>query len=295
MRIIDKIKDFFFKTGIVPPDSPPDSKEFLDEINVIYSRGRATPPGLDPATIDKWVQEIRKFERPCRELILEAGDPGPHPITKIGGEPWWPVGEARPHCQDQGHPMVFMAQFLLSDIPGMEQRTNQLLSFHYCQECMYEGNMSWGWDDEENRGYEVKVFDNISDLKHDKKGILAEPALDSYKVKFADKQEIPEMDDWTHELDKHCPDDYPQGEDDFDEHVYPGLIHVARSKLGGWPTWVQHPLWPSCSEKQRMEFAGQIDWILGENTSWGGGGYAYLFVCPQSCKITKGELVILTT
>ena len=83
--------------------------------------------------------------------------------------------------------------------------------------------------------------------------------------------------------------------DDFDEQAYPGLAHVMRCKVGGWPSWVQNPEWPECPKSGRMMFVAQLDWDLGRETSWGGGGYAYLFACPGSCRAQSAELVIQTT
>ena len=41
---------------------------------------------------------------------------------------------------------------------------------------------------------------------------------------------------------------------------------------------MQGNVWPADEDGNRLVFAGQIDWVLGENSAWCSGGYAYLFV-----------------
>ncbi|MBK7976698.1 MAG: DUF1963 domain-containing protein [Deltaproteobacteria bacterium] len=90
------------------------------------------------------------------------------------------------------------------------------------------------------------------------------------------------------------PDDWWPG-DDLDEDLGYGFKHVKRSKLGGWPTWAQDAEWPECERCERMRFVAQLDWVIGAEAPWGGGGYGYLFVCSPGCPDRRGELVIQTT
>ena len=113
---------------------------------------------------DDFRQQLLENQRPTREMIITSGDPGCEPITKISGVPWWPTGLSRPTCGN-GHPMSFMAQFRLSDIPLFESQRDSLVSFHYCEQCSYEGNMSFGWNADYGNitGYDVSVLTDISD------------------------------------------------------------------------------------------------------------------------------------
>jgi len=90
---------------------------------------------------DGFRSKLMEYSEKTRELVLSAGDPGPKPVTKIGGPPWWPAGRARPTCA-KGHAMSFIAQVLLADVPALEQYSDRLLSFHYCDKCSKEGKMS---------------------------------------------------------------------------------------------------------------------------------------------------------
>jgi hypothetical protein len=57
------------------------------------------------------------------------------------------------------------------------------------------------------------------------------------------------------------------------------------SKLGGYPTWVQDPEVPTCSEcDAAMEFALQFDEQLAD-TNFGDGGVAYVFVCEHAARM----------
>jgi uncharacterized protein YwqG len=232
--------------------------------------------------------------RPTREFKVSEGGEGPLPVTKIGGEPWWPEGVSRPECKE-GHAINFVIQILLSDVPLPDMPANALLSFHYCNECTENGRMSFGCFDEENRGYDVTVLYDIHEAKADMKGLLASSLTKSYDISFRDLEEVPgglcedANIEWVN-----LPKDFPQGKDDFDEDIYPGLKHVSNSKIGGWPNWVQHPEWP-LDNGERYKFTGQLDWQLFEELPWCAGGYAYLFVAEDDDGRLKAELVIQVT
>jgi uncharacterized protein YwqG len=232
--------------------------------------------------------------KPTREFKVSEGGEGPLPVTKIGGEPWWPQGVPRPECKD-GHAMNFVAQILLSDVPLPDMPANALLSFHYCNECTENGRMSFGCFDEENRGYDLTILYDVHKAKADMKGLLAPSLTKSYDISFRDLEEVPgglcnDADiEWAN-----LPKDFPQGKDDFDEDIYPGLKHVSNSKIGGWPNWVQHPEWP-LNNGEPYAFIGQLDWQLFEELPWCAGGYAYLFVAEDDDGRLKAELVIQVT
>jgi hypothetical protein len=184
--------------------------------------------------------------------------------------------------------MAFLAQVQLSDVPTLAHDRN-LLSFHFCLECTYAGKMSYGRGDEQNRGYAVTRFAN-SEGAPDELGIVAEGCLPSVIVDFSDVDELPGLEDvWA--LDLKYPDELLGGED-LDENIGHGLVHVARCKLGGWPSWQQTPEWPTCHDGRRMSFVMQIDYEFGKASPWGGGGYACLFVCGTECDDRAADLVL---
>src|SRR5262249_20929120 len=53
---------------------------------------------------DDFQNQLREYTEKTRELVLTPGDPGPMPVTKISGTPWWPAGQPRPKCPN-GHAM----------------------------------------------------------------------------------------------------------------------------------------------------------------------------------------------
>lgn len=237
-------------------------------------------------------EALRPFIRPTRRLLLTPGDAGPAPVTKIGGAPWWPRDRPRPAC-GHGHQMAFIAQVRLSDVPA--HGDDALLSFHYCLECADEGRMSFGRSEAQagQDGYVVARI-AVDATGPDEKGIVAPTCLPSMGVAFAETDEVLGLEDaWALELEL-PPDLFSEGEDDLDENIGLGLVHVARSKIGGWPHWQQTPEWPTCSEGRRMRFVLQLDHELGEEAPWAGGGYAYLFACGPECVHPGGELVIQT-
>src|SRR5262249_48684289 len=139
---------------------------------------------------DDFQNQLREYTEKTRELVLTPGDPGPIPVTKISGTPWWPAGQPRPKCPN-GHAMSFVAQVLLADVPSLEKFSDQLLSFHYCDECSKEGKMSFGWRDPNHQGYDVTIHEVTAETSIDVLGLAAESIVDSYSVSFRDFEEVP--------------------------------------------------------------------------------------------------------
>ena len=192
-----------------------------------------------------WIRELKRQERPCLRMVLKPGDPGPVFATKIGGIPWWPKGLGRPRCSRRNHPMSFMSQIFLKDVPSLDS-DNTLLSFHYCEHCALDGFMAHGLSDPDPGGYDLRLFKADTKQHGDGLRVIARSSLLPYKVGFSKTLEIQGWEEYSNQVREKLPEDYPTLEDDLDENVYPGLIHVARCKVGGWPSWVQTPEWPKC-------------------------------------------------
>ncbi len=243
---------------------------------------------------EKFRNDMLKLAKPTRELLVQEGQEEPLPVTKVAGQPWWPKDIERPTCK-HGHSMNFIAQILLSDVPLPNMPENALLSFHYCDECTKNGQMSFGCFDTENRGYDLSIFFDIDKLNHDARGIVAPSLTKSYKVSFRNVDEVPGgLAEDTNIERINLPKDFPQGKDDFDEDIYLGLKHVSRSKIGGWPSWAQYPEWP-IEDGKRYIFLGQLDWKLFYGCPWCLGGYAYLFIIGEDKSKLKAELLIQVT
>jgi uncharacterized protein YwqG len=193
----------------------------------------------------------------------------------------------------KGHAMSFIAQVLLADVPALNEYSDKLLSFHYCDECSKEGKMSFGWGGPNSEGYDVTIHETTTETQMDGLGLLAESIVDAYSASFRDVEEVPGYAD-TCVLFTKRPEDYPAGKSDFDEEIYPGLIHVARSKLGGWPTWEQSPQWPRDRPQEWLGFVLQFDLHLCPNTPWCNGN-AYIFVKPSKEGGLRGEFVLQVT
>jgi hypothetical protein len=237
---------------------------------------------------------VRDSRETARTFELKPGDPGQVFATKIGGVPWWPKGQARPACREHRKPMSFIGQFLLSDVPEhAAERT--LVALHLCDACD-----SVGFDDK-GKGYEVTLIPFETNRQPDGLGTLGAlaPDIEQGTPVFTDVGDHMGIGDiW----------ETPLGND---EENY-DLIDIARYgtvepesgrmydqypnhegyKLGGWPSWQQSAGWPTCREGRTMRFIGQIDASVSSGVMWGGGGYAYLFVCPSACKQRHGELVV---
>ncbi|MEO6184553.1 MAG: DUF1963 domain-containing protein [Verrucomicrobiota bacterium] len=244
-------------------------------------------------TNEDFIQELATLRKPANRVHLESGNQEQAPITKISGVPWWPKNCARPTCK-HGHPMTFMAQILLKNVPAFPSDDRGILSFHYCEQCGYDGNMSFGFNDSVNQGYDVRVFEDLGNSSVDGLGALGESTLPNHSVSFSQFLEVPKIDDMTESLRSFLPEDYCGNSGDYEENDYNGLIHRPLLKLGGWPSWVQSAQWPTVGS-EKMKFVCQFDAIIGTRSTWGGGGFAYLFISPDGVFPRRGELVIQTT
>gem|GEM_PF-4556194 len=274
---------------------------------------RGFPPGLGRKRLSKG--KIHKpgkktknlfsdYLKPTRRMILEPGDPGQIPVTKVGGVPWWPYDLPRPKCQ-HGHYMSFIAQTRLSDVPGLGPQDPGLLSFHYCQECIPQGwerpDYEWKTPGDEHR-YDVRIFNEWQDMKPDGQGIIAEDVVDPHIVTFSDRLETPNWDDIReipelYSLARDLPD-YElefmlQSAYDFDESQFPEMVHIPVSKLGGWPSWVQHAEWPRDYPEEELIFVMQLS-PLSCNETWC-NGLAYLFIHPVSYRERKAKFMMQYT
>lgn len=266
----------------------------ISAVEALEISGQPVPRQKDraePVSRAEFKRQLLTHKRLTRQMRLRAGDPGCLPVTKISGLPWWPASRPRPRC-GLGHSMSFMGQVRLADVPGLEERS-ELISFHYCQQCAYDGRMSSGCHDDGAHGYEVTLLTPDEKMATDGLATVAEVVIPPHQVALRDVLEVPGYEQ-TSIMFPDLPDDYPGGEDDFDERIYSGCKHVARSKIGGWPSWVQSPQPPAIQKGEALHFVAQLDWELCEDASWAGGGYAYLFLITGDGGAARGELVVQT-
>ena len=259
-------------------------------------------------------------------MVAKQGAESAAPVTKIGGAPWWPKGTPRPVCHESNHMMEFVAQILLSDVPGFEHLRDHLYSFHYCRECMSAGRTSYGWmpvDESpqpipfpsigqrlvslfgiapipniapwlDSRSYNTTIFTHTNEIEPDALGCPADTLIVPKAFDFESMNEVP------------LPDDYPEGLCDPRDHTsfvdlpetgfeIGNLLHCHSSKLGGWPTWLQNAHYPTGIRDSRMRLVAQLDHKLVEHSAWGGGGFAYLFADLSSVYSPSAQLVVQTT
>ncbi|MBB6048955.1 DUF1963 domain-containing protein [Armatimonas rosea] len=262
-----------------------------------------------------------------RDWLLTPGDPGPLPVTKFAGVPWWPKGTPRPVCPE-GHTMGFVAQVRLADVPGWESDPG-LLSFHYCYECMWYGDMAFGWGDTESKSYAVTILypteqDGIDDL-----GSIGATDHKPYAVAFYDyslpvlRREHDEV--WYATLAEDDPEDAEAARERAEEEIqnfalreHYGLVHSGelpspgllpdtrdegvyradwseftpgsgnRSRLGGPPNWMQSAKFPINATGEPLLFVAQLDWVMANHSF-------YLFASPSDYSVRTGEMVFQST
>ena len=246
---------------------------------LIGSAMGVTTLGTSCGQNDDLSERLKKFNRPYARMNFSPSDPGPVPITKLSGAPWWPENVARPTCVD-GHKMSFIGQFRLDEVPNQQQPPS-LFSFHYCEQCMFDGTMPLGWEDEGHQlRYNLSIFPNL-DAPIDALGIVAESSISPLTPVLEQGVETLNIEDiW----------------EKFPETAVPGGIpglesipHENRNKLGGWPSWVQHPIRPVDKSRGVMWFVGQLDCVVCPDC------YTFLFASDVATGRQEAEMVLQTT
>ncbi len=231
-----------------------------------------------------FAKQLAEFNRPYARMVFSPGDPGQVPVTKLSGVPWWPANTPRPTCVD-GHKMAFVGQFRIDEIPGVDQPP-KLLAFHYCDECTYQGKMSWGWNDKGRQlRYHLTLFSDL-DSSVDGLGAVASSSISPQTSELEPGNETLNIEDiWEQFPETAVPGGIPDSDN---------IVHEERSKFGGWPSWVQHPERPEDEMGNEMHFVCQLDMHDCPNSAWA-TGYAYIFVSDSVDDDQKAELVIQTT
>jgi hypothetical protein len=175
----------------------------------------------------------------------------------------------------------------------------KMISFHYCQECAFDWEMSWGYLDElwENK-YNISVFNNFELLESDDLGIVSnfQPVPDLW-VELLSFVDVPSYEDKSEFCDENIEDwDVLDAFSEARDYFYEGINcpderlikykHYTESKIGWYPTWWQLPEYPN----KNMKFIAQIGGGIGDTCwcTW----TAYLFFDIEK---NKWELVIQTT
>ncbi len=232
-----------------------------------------------------FVKELTEYERPYRRMVFSFGDPGAVPVTKLGGAPWWPAGTERPICE-HGHQMLFIAQIRLDEVPGIElERPPTLLSFHYCEQCMADGNMAFGWHDKGRQlRYRVSLFTELEKTPIDELGIVVndcsreEPKLPT----FHDGVEVMCLSEiWEEFPGRDVPD-------------LQNIFNEERSKLGGWPYWWHEPEYPEDELGNPMQFVAQLHLEDCPDRAWACGS-AYLYVSEFTEDEPEAEFIMQST
>ncbi len=229
-------------------------------------------------------EKLKSLQREYAWLEFRPGEPGQIAQNKLYGAPWWPVGVPRPTCE-HGHTMDFMAQFRLDEIPGQKWPPT-LLSFHYCMQCSYDGKMAFGWkDDGRQRRYDVRIWKNL-DLTPDGLGQTTpwegtpQVATLNRGVETIGYEDVGRRFQASRFL-KRGPWELEHG------------FHDERSKIGGWPSWVQHPDRPEDDGAITMRFVAQLSGRSCPEATWN-CGYVYFFVSPFD-EDQQAEMVLQST
>ncbi len=148
--------------------------------------------------------------------------------------------------------------------------------------------MPFGW---EERGkqlrYKLSLFSELETTQVDGLGVAAESCVVAQTPEFHRGVETLNIDGiWKEFPETAVPYGVPEDS---------RILHEERSKLGGWPFWVQNPLRPEDETGEEMEFVAQLDMWTCPDSSWASGGYAYLFASAADLEEQEAELVIQTT
>lgn len=220
-----------------------------------------------------------------------------NPVTKFWGIPFWPKGLDRPIC-NKWHNLSFIMQINTDDV--FDFQDGNLVSFHYCEECTMEWDMSWWYLDEDNTNrYKISIFKDVNKIEKDSLWIVSKTTpIDELWVELKQIIDVPcyeDINDYciNNKYDDEIKDkffeltNFLDWEDVFIDKRFEWYIHSWETKLWWYPSWWQTPEY---FENTNMKFICQISWDLWD-TAWQTWA-AYLFVDMKS---SIWELVIQTT
>ncbi|MEX2682073.1 MAG: DUF1963 domain-containing protein [Candidatus Sigynarchaeota archaeon] len=235
------------------------------------------------ARIESLKTAVEGLQRPAWVPVVSSGD-GPPACSKFSGIPFLQEGEAWPVCTNCGRPMQLFLQLDLAGIPlEMQAATGfGILQLFYCVNrdpfCEVDCHAA--------DAFSASVMARIvqpNTTSHDHGVIL--PELDGY---FLAKRII----DWERVADYPGLEDLERRGIEFDGDSIKTILAIMQEnkwpspnpgdKLGGWPFWIQSPVYPECTTcGKEMHLVFQI---ASENNlpyMFGDDGIGQLFQCDD--------------
>jgi hypothetical protein len=243
----------------------------------------------DPVEPDVVDQLVARFGRPSFRPEIRHGD-GPLAASKFGGTPYLPAGEEWPVCPGCGEPMQFFVQLDLASLPEELSFSHRagLVQLFYCTgiepPCEVE-HAAWEpgarsvlarWLPPVAAGSAKRRKGQVPPHQgYPRRALGWKPAAVTRWTRIA--AEVPGYGE---------PLGDPAASELLDEHfddLYERDV-VARTgdKLGGWPAWVQDPVYPRCELCERpMRYLLQLEsgGLCGHQ--FGDLGAGHLFQCDE--------------
>lgn len=216
--------------------------------------------------------------------VIPAGTVTPITISHFGGRPYAELGENWPICPDCELPLTFICQVNLNEVapnlfPGIG-----LFTFFFCWDCFPNGDEGETEDlwvvkfyphPESSRAMRLKATprnqEPVKPCSFISKSVLTAPDWEGMFVW------CPEAVDEANKINSDEPwVAYDQALEEL------GCFNEIATQVGGYPHWLQAEDTPRCPQSDApLVLMAQIDSERKAGVTWGDGGSAYLFICPE--------------
>jgi len=239
--------------------------------------------------------QLRQIARTCLRLRLEPGEHSTNaPQSGFGGQPWWPVGDPWPLCDNCEGPLGFICQLRLDGGGHWRPDRSELLSIFFCWRCGQNADLE---SSERPSGDRCRLRLLRLDAQP-----LAPPAtmpadeqLISCRVHGTPVLDAPGWQDVADEFAEIAPHALDELRTRY--HLAEAEVlhtHEApRSQLGGYPHWLHESAWPECRWcGGQMYLLAQLVQEPAARLDWGQERRAYLFCCAEPCDPEALTLVL---
>lgn len=191
--------------------------------------------------------------------FLLLSSPSGDSDATIGGHPRVRAGFHWPRCRTCRGPLQYLARLPLSSGFAVAAHGDMAVLLF---QCPHDPGMCTEWD--AHAGGNAALLVDATEV------VATQPPAGPTTLGSATAVTL---------LDYAEPLDAEEAQDLYSEiYTAPGSLVIG--KAAGQPIWIQGDETPTCSCGATMKFAAQLEERASAGLNFGGGGSAYVFVCP---------------
>lgn len=239
----------------------------------------APPPSAAAAEAGARLRErFASARRAAFDPVTTAEDPA-SPVSKFGGHPWLPKGDAWPACPGCAEPMAFFVQLDVASLPAQAGVKGEgLIQLFMCKGESSKDLCLETWQ-HGSKSAVVRLIDKGAPGGNRTPDGATQVWPARRITDWKPLEDFPHYDDLElagFEITEKVDADWEAAENE-DAAPMPN----QGDKLGGWPYWVQSPEYGTCREcGKRMQLVLQIDSEDNVPYMFGDAGIGHVCQCP---------------